>query len=179
MSKLCPVPVFLAAVILPVAALVPAVQAANPAVCASYANRAVHQQHRNLKLGCGYVGLRWQNNYAAHYSWCLTAPYNAVMGETAIRHKMLNQCAGGPMPFSKTFVEPMYNGLRLDWCYSWSAQCGAFAAKAFCVAHGYPHVHSFGKAGHIGTFTQTRVFSTGQVCSGPKCDGFTFIKCQK
>ncbi len=167
------------AAIFSVASLVPLAQAANPAVCVSYANQAVFQQHRNLKMGCGFVGPRWQKNYGAHFAWCLTAPYGAVTNETAIRHNMLNQCSGGPLPFTKTFVKPMYNGYRLDWCYSWATQCGAFAAKAFCVANGYPHVHSFGKASHIGTFTKTRVFATNQVCSGPNCDGFTFIKCQK
>ena len=32
---------------------------------------------------------------------------------------------------------------------------------------------------NIGTFTKTRVFSTGQVCSGPDCDGFSYITCKK
>jgi len=36
-----------------------------------------------------------------------------------------------------------------------------------------------GFAENIGTFTKTRVFSTGQVCSGPDCDGFSYITCKK
>jgi len=172
----------LAAGLLMAAAVAPAAQAANPAACAAYAKSAVLQQNKNLALGCGFAGPRWNNVYLLHFNWCLTAPYSKVKSERHIRHAMLNQCAGagpGPAPFTKTFVEPMYNGLRLDWCYSWATQCGAFAAKAYCVAHGYPKVKSFGKASHIGTFTKTRVFSTGQVCAGPNCDGFTFIKCKK
>ena len=179
MLKYRTIPAVVVAVMLPAAALAPSAQAANPAACVGYANQAVFQQHRNLAQGCGFVGPRWQKNYGLHYAWCLTAPYSAVKHETSARHHMLQQCTGGPVSFNKTFVEPMYNGLRLDWCYSWAAQCGAFAAKAYCVAHGYPHVNSFGKANNIGTFTKTRVFATNQICSGPQCDGFTFIKCQK
>jgi len=170
----------LAAGLLVATAVAPLAQAANPAVCADYANRAVQQQNSNIAHGCGFTGPRWNNVYALHFNWCLTQPYANVQSERHIRHKMLQQCAGpGPMPPIKTFPEPMFKGLRLDWCYSWGTQCGAFAAKAFCVAHGYPHVQSFGKANNIGTFTQTRIISTGQVCSGPNCDGFTFIKCKK
>lgn len=154
-------------------------QAANPAVCAMYAQGAVFQQSKNINLGCGYGGIRWSGNYAGHYAWCLGAPIGAVQFEGNVRKNMLQQCAGGGPSQTKTFVAPKYNGLRLDWCYGWASNCGAYAAKAYCVSKGYPLLKSWGKAENIGTFTNTRVFSTGQVCSGPDCDGFTSITCKR
>jgi hypothetical protein len=154
------------------------VQAANPVVCTAYAQGAIFQQNRNLAMGCGYSGLRWMNNFGAHYAWCLGAPYGAVQAEGNIRKSMLQQCAGGGNK-TKTFVNPKYKGLRLDWCYSWTANCGAYAAKAYCVSRGYPLLKAWGFAENIGTYTNTRVFSTSQVCHGPDCDGFSYITCKK
>ena len=34
-------------------------------------------------------------------------------------------------------------------------------------------------AENIGVFTKTKVIFSGQICNGPDCDGFTFIKCSK
>lgn len=154
-------------------------QAANPVVCAAYAQGAVFQQSRNINLGCGFGGIRWSGNYAGHYAWCLGAPIGAVQFEGNVRKNMLQQCAGGGGAQTKTFVAPKYNGLRLDWCYGWATNCGAYAAKAYCVSKGYPLLKSWGMAENIGTFTNTRILSTGQVCSGPDCDGFTSITCKK
>lgn len=121
----------------------PAAHAANPVVCAAYAQGAVYQQKRNLNMGCGYAGARWSKNYGAHYAWCLGAPYGVVQAEGNARKSMLQQCSGGGVQ-TKQFVNPKYKGLRLDWCYSWGADCGAVAAKAYCVFRGYPLVKSWG-----------------------------------
>jgi hypothetical protein len=148
-------------------------QSANPAVCDVYASKAVKAQKKNLNKGCGFTGARWQLNYGAHYSWCLGAPLSAVQSEQAARQSQLAMCGGG----TKTFNDPMYHGLRLDWCYAWGTGCGAKAAKAYCNYRGYADAPSFGEAVDIGTYTSTRIFSTKQVCSGSFCDGFSFIKC--
>ena len=153
-------------------------QAANPVVCTAYANGAVQQQKKNLALGCGFVGPRWMKNFGAHYAWCLGAPLGFVQSEGNARAAMLQQCAGGGSQV-KTFSNPKYKGLRLDWCYSWGQDCGAYAAKAYCVYRGYPLLKSWGLAENIGAYTDTRVFSTNQVCQGPDCDGFSYITCKK
>ncbi len=88
---------------------------------------------------------------------------------------MLANCGGGGQ-VTKKFVNPKYKGLRLDWCYSWGAQCGAPAAKFFCKTKGYPLLKAWGKAENIG---KTRVISTDEVCNDPGCDGFTSITCEK
>ena len=155
--------------------------AADPAVCAVYATSAVAQNKKNKQMGCGYAGPRWSSKYAPHYAWCLGVGNPAVQAETNARAAMLNACGGGGGggPVTKTFVDPKYKGLRLDWCRKGAAECGAPAAKAYCVYRGYPLVKGFGKADNIGTFTKTRVISTNQVCDGPDCDGFSYIKCSK
>ena len=58
-------------------------------------------------------------------------------------------------------------------------ESGAPAAKAYCQAHGYSQVESFGEAVDIGNYTKTKVFSSGQVCNDPSCDGFSYIACKK
>jgi hypothetical protein len=153
------------------------VQAANPAYCAKYANLAVAQQNKNVVLGCGLTGPRWMNNYGLHYSWCLGAPLAAAKAETHARIAGLQQCAAASPV--KTFANPKFNGLRLDWCYTDGTGCGAPAAKAFCVANGYPLVKSWGAAENIGTFTDTRIIGNNHICHGDYCDGFSYIKCSK
>ncbi len=91
---------------------------------------------------------------------------------------MLANCQGGG-PVTKTYPDPKIQGVRLDWCYKWGAECGAPAAKAFCVSKNLPLVKGFAKAENIGVYTKTKVFSSGQICAAPECDGFTYIKCGK
>ena len=153
-------------------------KAATPAVCSVYAASAVSQNQKNKQMNCGFTGSRWMSKPGLHYSWCLGASNSAVQAETNKRAAMLASCGGGGSTV-KNFVNPKYKGLRLDWCYKWGAECGAYAAKAYCVYRGYPLVKGFGKAENIGSYTKTRVFSTSQVCNGPDCDGFTYIKCSK
>lgn len=150
---------------------------APPLFCEAYALKAVQQQKTNLAKGCGFVGQRWMKKFGLHYAWCLGATPGAANGETWARAGLLQQCAGGGGT-KKKFVAPMYKGLRLDWCRKWATECGGPAAKAFCVKMGYPLVKGFGMAEDIGTYTDTRLI-TGPVCSGPQCDGFTYITCSK
>jgi hypothetical protein len=151
--------------------------AAPPLFCEAYAFKAVQQQKANLAKGCGYAGQRWMKKYALHYAWCLGATPGAANGETWARADLLKQCVGGGAV--KKFVAPVYMGLRLDWCRKWAQGCGQPAAKAFCLKKGYPFVKNFSMAENIGEFTNTRIISSGQVCSGPDCDGFTSITCSK
>lgn len=159
-------------------ATAPAATAATPAVCSVYAATAVSQNQKNKQMNCGFTGSRWMSKPALHYSWCIGATNAAVQAETNARAALLAKCGGGSAQ-TRTFVNPMHKGLRLDWCYKLGAECGAYAAKAYCVSRGYPLLKGFGKAENIGVFTKTRALSSGKICSGPDCDGFTFIKCSK
>jgi hypothetical protein len=74
-----------------------------------------------------------------------------------------------------TFVKPKYKGKRLDWCKSWATDCGEPAADAFCEYKGYDGSTDFVEAVDIGN---TKVISSGQVCTDQACDGFKKITCQ-
>jgi hypothetical protein len=74
-----------------------------------------------------------------------------------------------------TFLKPKYKGKRLDWCKSWATDCGEPAADAFCEYKGYDGSTSFEEAIDIGN---TKVISSGQVCTDQACDGFKKIVCQ-
>ena len=158
-------------------AMVPA-QAADPAFCTAYANIAVAQQGANTAKGCGFVGPRWQAKFGAHFAWCLTATKSMANHERQARNSQLASCSA-PGPQYKTFLKPKIGGVRLDWCRVWAAQCGAPAANAYCQSKGYNHATSFGKANNIGQWTKTRVITSGQICNGPDCAGFTKITCKK
>ena len=78
-----------------------------------------------------------------------------------------------------TFLKPKFGGDRLDWCLNWASGCGKPAADAYCVHKGYQKSKIFVKANNIGSFTQTRLISTGAVCDQGFCDGFKKITCTK
>jgi hypothetical protein len=60
--------------------------------CNKYATLANADQTSNLSGRCGFTGPRWQNNYDAHLSWCLTMPIQAANHELNIRTAMLGVC---------------------------------------------------------------------------------------
>ena len=70
-------------------ALVPA---AAVAACADYGALAVAQQIENRELGCGFSGVRWHEDGAAHGGFCALVGEGAASGETAIREAKLATC---------------------------------------------------------------------------------------
>ena len=87
--------------------------------------------------------------------------------------------AADPPAQGRVFNSPMIvaaNGQRvlLDFCREYQGACGKPAADAYCVAKGYSEAGRYQISDHVG---YTAVISTGQVCDGPNCDGFTRIVC--
>ncbi len=150
--------------------------AGNPGQCASYANKAVAQNGANLSHHCNFHGPRWQSKFGVHFTWCIASPTSAINAERSARQHQLNTCINSG-PVVKYYSKPKIGGLRLDWCRKWASQCGGPAANAYCHSKGYNHAVSWSKANDIGTWTSTRVISTGQVCSQNVCDGFKWIRC--
>ncbi len=72
--------------------LMPA-NAASDVECAQYAETTVRQHAENLKLGCGFSGLRWHDNKLGHFVFCKAADTNTVNGEIEVRTEMLKQCS--------------------------------------------------------------------------------------
>ena len=66
----------------------------NP-VCHLYANEALKSAAQAAALNCGFGGLRWIQDYQAHYRWCMQVknPALGIMEHTA-RASMLGQCKG-------------------------------------------------------------------------------------
>ena len=62
--------------------------------CNFYAFRAVKQNKANLALGCGYSGLRWQSNAAAHKAFCQITNFVTADLEDQARVSSLVQCVG-------------------------------------------------------------------------------------
>lgn len=83
-----------------------------------------------------------------------------------------------PDPVEHVYVQPMYNGSRLDLCVDWGTGCGAPAAKKFCQAEGWATASEYTVAHNIGASTPTRLIGTGAVCDQGFCDGFEAITCK-
>ena len=79
----------------------------------------------------------------------------------------------------QTFAKPKAGPFMIDWCLQWGALCGKPAADKFCQTKGYVQSNDFVEAVDIGASTPTIVQGTGQVCSDPTCDGFTYLTCVK
>ena len=83
-----------------------------------------------------------------------------------------------PINNSGTFVAPMYNGYRLDWCRIFETDCGSPAADAFCRAQGFTGVGAFKFQPKPGVATMT--IGQNSVCD-PQwhgCDSFEFVRCR-
>ncbi|HYX37097.1 MAG TPA: hypothetical protein VE954_28685 [Oligoflexus sp.] len=78
-----------------------------------------------------------------------------------------------PRFIKKTFVNPKLDGIALDWCQQWAANCGKPAADEFCTLQGYDSSYSSAMAVDVG---YTKLL-TGEICNGAFCDSFEFIGC--
>ena len=78
--------------------------------------------------------------------------------------------AGSP---TKTFYNPTYGGLPLDFCVHWSRACGMASANRYCSNRGLEGAVSFVKRPSL----VTKLQGSGQVCQGPTCATFQSITC--
>ncbi len=84
-------------------------------------------------------------------------------------------CEGSQKPVGR-FDKPAFQGIRVDWCYEFSAECGEKAANRFCSAQGFKKAAEFQIEANIG---HTVTLATGRECTEGTCDGFEFIQCKK
>jgi outer membrane protein assembly factor BamD (BamD/ComL family) len=73
---------------------------------------------------------------------------------------------------TKTFPNPMFEGYRLDFCFSLGHECGNPVAVKWCQRQGYGEFVHFEPERVAG---ETKTFS-GQICSNA-CDSFKSITC--
>lgn len=77
----------------------------------------------------------------------------------------------------KRIHSPKYQGVALDWCYTWASQCGRKPANKYCKSRGYHKgVLRFVKRNNIG---HTKIMRTGQICNSPGCDSYKYIDCKR
>ncbi|MCW5773454.1 MAG: hypothetical protein KIT16_17565 [Rhodospirillaceae bacterium] len=71
------------------------------------------------------------------------------------------------------FQFPRINGAIVDWCQSWSANCGWGGAHQYCRARGYPRARNWS------TYRPGRTWVMGsrQFCNGGNCTGFSQVTC--
>jgi hypothetical protein len=162
-------------------------RAESPQVCANYATASIKQQAVNLQQQCGLTGLGFSGDIGAHLAFCAIATKAQLEHEFIVRKNALAACAAQKQPEQPVqpqlqveymFKEPKIGGWRLDWCKFTADQCGAPAAVAFCQTQGHAKTNGFALAKGIGTFAPTKIIGNGQVCNGPNCDGFAWIKCK-
>lgn len=79
-----------------------------------------------------------------------------------------------PLSGQRRFDAPRVDGVRIDWCLSWSAECGKPAADRFCADEGMGPATRFEKAPRV---APTFVLADRRRCEGERCDGFAFIEC--
>jgi len=81
---------------------------------------------------------------------------------------------------TKTFYRPRINGVDLDWCLSWAANCGEPAATAFCQSKHFRLATDYDKTSNGRKVTKTiggRELCKTAVNNVTQCDGFKFIEC--
>jgi hypothetical protein len=67
--------------------------AAAPGLCETYADHAISEQSRNVALGCGFTGPRWNSDRMPHLIWCLGALQQSVENEAMWRLHDLANCS--------------------------------------------------------------------------------------
>ena len=70
-------------------------EAADPGYCKHYAEQAIWQYNRSLKIPNCYQGDNavWVPNFDHHYQWCLGVPYEQARAGDDMRGRRLHQCS--------------------------------------------------------------------------------------
>lgn len=82
-----------------------------------------------------------------------------------------------PKPYhyrEKKYIDPRFNGYRLDWCYNQNQDCGARAANSFCGRMGFVRAKQFAKEHSV---SATQSIGSQALCFGEECSGFKQIIC--
>ncbi len=77
------------------------------------------------------------------------------------------------------FIQPQIDGIRLDWCLTFSADCGEPVAYKWCIDNGYSKPIYWDKDKNIGEHTPTTMLNSRGTCYNKNCDGFSTIVCYR
>ncbi len=77
----------------------------------------------------------------------------------------------------RTFVNPSFQGYRLDYCKASGRECGERIATAWCVVQGYEYASVWEIDRDIGGREPTVHLDNRYVCERDQCNGFASIAC--
>lgn len=77
------------------------------------------------------------------------------------------------------FIDPLLEGIRLDWCLTRGADCGEPVAYQWCINHGYSKPIYWIKDKNIGQQSPTIMLNSRDTCYKKDCDGFRSIICYR
>jgi len=94
--------------------------------------------------------------------------------------KVAKASKGTAKDTDQTFVSPMVEGQRLDWCYKPQEGCGEKAASSYCQSKGYKQARTFESA-NLGKSPKlvTRYLGASTTCRRSGCETFKSITCQR
>lgn len=78
-----------------------------------------------------------------------------------------------PPPQARTFADPQVNGMAVDHCATWGANCGQGGADLYCRSQGFVRAASFRTAHRNPSYVQ----GGGQVCRMDGCVALTEVVC--
>jgi hypothetical protein len=169
----------------------------DEAICREYAQEGVDQFLQAENNMCGFQGGGWQNDYDAHYNWCLSASQDQRKQESENRKSALTSCGE-----IKRFDNPRYLGLPADFCmyrrtethsstpiegelydYDFGWTCGVpEVAQSYCISQGYEEMVEFTVADDKAS-ENTMPLGNYHRCDATiplsNCRGFDYIVCRK
>ena len=77
------------------------------------------------------------------------------------------------------FIQPHIDGMRLDWCLSYSADCGEQVAYKWCINHGFNKPIYWLMDKNIGEQSPTITLNSRESCYKKTCSSFQTIICYK
>jgi len=77
------------------------------------------------------------------------------------------------------FIRPSIDGVRLDWCLSYGADCGEEVAYKWCIEYNYSKPLYWEIDKNIGLNEPTTTINTRETCYKDSCDGFRTIICYR
>jgi len=117
--------------------------------------------------------VRWEHSKPGR-TWVIGSARDCT-GDFCTGYRFV-ECAG-PLPLTaagtRRFQPALANGMAVDNCARWSADCGEPGAHAFCRSQGYVRAMQweFNRPG------RTWVLGSNRACEGNFCVGFTYVVC--
>ena len=71
------------------------------------------------------------------------------------------------------FPNPRIHDVPVDWCSTWSTNCGPGGATLFCGIHGFAKALSW----TVISTPRTYVIGSSRYCEASYCKGYGFIRC--